>query len=333
MKKNNITALIFVNLFLILVLCFIFGKNKIKFLEFEYNISFTGMFKSNPLKEKLYIHYPEDYTPKKEIQKLIKSFKDNGVSVKDCSNNPNARANLNLYIAKDKLNLEQNINTDAINVLWLPYVDNNDNPEIFEDFDVVVVRSFTSYFHLKSINMRSAFIPRAIDMPNISDIPLNNKIMFWGDFEDKFSLSIHLTKELDIDIYGKNWNQTIFDKKHKGNTIDKEIITPYNLVMLDQKDEEFEQNLINDKIFEVIEMGGIPFIAHNSGIERIFGNNSIPMFNNESSFLSYYNRLKNDKQEIKRIRNSMYNISKQWNSNAVALKFIEIFDIMKKKRI
>ena len=59
---------------------------------------------------------------------------------------------------------------------------------------------------------------------------------------------------------------------------------------------------------------------------------TIPMYYNEEDFYNKLNGLSQN-NNLKKIRNDIYDVSQKWNSQMVANKFIEIFDIMIRKKI
>ncbi|MBQ2886688.1 MAG: hypothetical protein IJE43_23475 [Alphaproteobacteria bacterium] len=266
-----------------------------------------------------------------EAKKICKDIsKNNRNAVFSDINNV---GNYNLYVASGYKNLPKNINKDAINILYIPFFDDKDTPELLRDFDVIVVKSASSFGHLKAINVRTAYIPNSIDINEKTEFIPNEEIVYIGNNED-FSLSLYLINNLNkkIDIYGEVKNKNL----GKNNIISKNInyskLKKYNLVLIDQTDEEIIHELVNNRILEIISQGKIPFVRYNPGIKKMFGD-AIPMYYNPEHFnFELYRLLKSPNELMQRLE-AITKISDIWSSDMRAKKFIELFDIMQKKRI
>ena len=288
-------------------------------------------FKENPLGEALeiYTNANKDSFEYKKTLKLIDNLKKEGVKV-ELNKSKGEKGNLGLYIASLKADIPEVKNKKGINILWVPFIGSDEDFSVFRNFDVVVVKSIASFAHLKAINVRTAFIPDGIDIKKVN-AKRNDKAMFLGD-NDSFSLSLYLAKNLNIDIFGKNCEHTEHKDKVKASLALNKDVLSYLLVLVDQSDENIYQNVVNSKVIEVLEMGAIPFVRYNPGLYKIFGD-SIPMYYNEDDFYVQFNKLLREKEKTTKIAQSIYNASKNWNSKMLALKFIELFEIMKEKRI
>ena len=333
MKKTYISLLVLLSIAITFVLYLLFsGEKSYKPIFDNINFSVIGIFKKNPLGEKLYINVEanNDDILYKKAYNLAKNLRKEGVSVNITPKENHQSGNLNLYVAKDKYHLPDVIDQKSINILLIPYVSSNDNFEIFRKYDVIIVKSISSYSHLKAVNVRTAFIPDAI---NIKKLKKNSiyKAMFLGDNKD-FSLSLYLAKKYNFDIYGKNWAHTEYANKVKNETINEDIFSKYAIVLTDQSDEEIDNSIVNDKIISILENGGLPFIRYNQGFKHIF-QDSIAMYYNETDFNNKFNELTSDMKTINDLRNIFFENAKKWNDKTVANKFIEIFKIMKLKKI
>ena len=332
MKKNYVFAIIGLSLAIIIVL-FILFKDNISFNAKMPNIDFSvsSLFKENPLGDKLFINVnnqQDSITYKKALQ-LNKYLKKAGVKTEVNHNGNHKSGNINFYITSNIFNLPKVIDKSAINLIWLDYFDANDDFDNLRDFDVVVVKSISSYNHLKAINVRTAYIPDAINISKSNEKP-NKKIMYYGNNDD-FSLALYLMQNRKIDIYGKGWEHTTHRSNIKSSKIDNDDFSKYSFVLIDQTDDEIQKYIVNDKIIEVLSNGGIPLVRYNPGIEKIFGN-IVPMYHNEDDFYIKLNNLSKN-NHLEKIRDDIYDISQKWNSQMVANKFIEIFDIMIRKKI
>lgn len=238
---------------------------------------------------------------------------------------------LNLFVSNNYDNLPKDINKNAINILWLPYFNSTHSPELLRDFDVIVVKSASSFEHLKAINVRTAYIPDAINIKNDKNTDSNGSVMYLGNGED-FSLALMLTKNINIDVYGKVLDKNLGNKKIKKENISDKKLKDYSLILVDQTEENISKNLLEKNVIKIIENNALPFVRYNPAIEKIFSD-AVPMYYNNEHFYFEFNRLLKSPDELERRLKIIKNIAKKYNSESQANKFIEIFDIMKKKRI
>ena len=138
--------------------------------------------------------------------------------------------------------------------------------------------------------------------------------------------------ELPIDIYGKVNDNNLDGQQIKSASLNKNKYKEYSLILIDQDEEDVAQNIVSDKILKIISNGGVPFVRYNPAIVKMFGD-AIPMYYNPDHFSFELNRLLKSPEELKTRFNVIGNISTNWSSNMRAKKIIELFDIMKKKRI
>ncbi len=318
MKKYYIKFAIF------LFLAFLFAFLAIKCKGYFFN--------NNGLDDVLYINtqFEKNTEDFDKIKRLSRAFDEIGVKVEIKPIDKHKSGKYNLYVAENKTNLPKVLDLDAINVLWVPYVDTNTNIEMYRDFDVIVVKSNSSFTYLKAINARTAFIPDAIDMKKVEN-KTNNRILYYGDNRD-FSLAMYLTKNYDIDIIGKGWKHTEFYKKVKKDNPSKNDFSEYFVVLVDQSDEEIANYILSKDFIKVLENGGVPVIRFNPGVSRLFDDRVI-MYHNENDFHKTINELMTNKDIVHKVKSSLYAKPDTWNTLSVANKFTEIFQIMKKKRI
>lgn len=264
--------------------------------------------------------------------KLKKSLLENGYQTElSCKNNFKSGA-FNLYITDSIHSIPQVIDTSAINILWLPLVQNTDDVSLLRPFDVIIVKSMTSFQYLKAINVRTAYIPDAI---NIKDTPHRNpngKAMFYGDNTD-FILPLYLAghNDMSVDIFGKGFNDVWPEEEIKGVPPTMEDFNTYSTILLQQQDNNIRDELIDDKIIETLENGGLPYLRFNNGVYKLFGE-VLPMYHNEQEFVEGVRELEQNPALVQKIKYNINRLSQQWNSHSQALKISEIFEIMKKKR-
>lgn len=297
------------------------------------NGAFYYLLKENPLNERLNINCNEEVQSitYKKLEKLTKNLRKMGVKTTLNKKDYHKSGNINLYVTDNSYNLPKIINSNVINVLWIPYIDPQDDFNEFRNFDVIIVKSVPSFSHLKAINVRTAYIPDAFDAVKNNDT-INKSALYWGD-NDKFSLALNLVGNKKIDIFGDKWKHTIYyNKVIKEKNIKLNDFKNYAIVLVDQDDDDIKKELINDKIIKLIENGFVPFVRYNPGIHAIF-NDNLPQYYNNDDFNNKYNDLTSNKTKIKNIKKKLFDIAKNWNSEAQANKFIEIFSIMQKKRI
>ena len=266
----------------------------------------------------------------KNFKKLAKALNREGYRTVISGKNKFKSGLFNLYAANNNQlgDLPDVVDSKGINLLWLPTVAENE-PEPLRMYDVIVVKSFSSYSHLKAVNMRTAYIPEAIDIDKHKADEPNGKVMYYGDKTD-FSLSLYLTDitHLKADIFGKGY-------KHSMQNVIKEAprsgdFRAYSLVLVDQSDEEIASEQINSRILGVLTAGGLPYVRYNEGIAKIFGN-TLPMYANEHEFLPKAQIFLKNSTLVKERRAALYDAAQRWNTQSQAQKIAELFEIMKKK--
>lgn len=317
MKKNYIKIAVF----LFLISLVIFGGLKYEIYNFKYKSADKLIFINTQFEKN-----SDDY---KKLKHLAKQFDKTEFKAVIYPANKHKSGKYNLYVINDSSSLPKVIDLEAINILWLPYVF-DDDIEKYRDFDVIVVKSSSSFEHLKAINVRTAFIPDAIDMKKIEK-KTNNRVLYYGDYIPN-SLVMYLTRNYDIDIIGKGWEKSSVKNKVIKNKISKDDFAKYLIVLVDQTDKEIAKNLINKNLITVLENGGFPFIRLNPGVGKLF-DARIAMYFSEQDFHDTMHEFMRNKSTIKYIKNSLYAKLDEWDSLSVANKLAEIFQIMQKKRI
>lgn len=277
-----------------------------------------------------------DLSAKEELKGLAKAFEAQGKKVTLSDAKEGKSGKFNLYGASDVNHLPKVLDKGAINILWLPAVLPLQDPEMLKDFDVIVVKHIPGFSHLKAVNARTAYIPDAVDITQTANkSAFLDKAMYWGDNEG-FSLALFLAGPLadaKVDVFGKGFDGVWPADDIKGDMPGAQDFLNYNLVLVDQSDDDIKDELVNKKIIETINKGGLPFVRFNYGIEKMFGN-AVPMYRNEQEFASEFRRLMRAPEEILKRREALKLIAdREWSSIKQAQKFIEIFEIMEKKRI
>jgi hypothetical protein len=260
------------------------------------------------------------------LRKLAKALNNEGYRTV-LSHKDNFKSGLfNLYAANNNQlgNLPIVVDSKAINLLWLPNIIEN-KPETLRAYDVIVVKSFASFSHLKAVNMRAAYIPDAIDIEAYNADTPNGKVMYYGDKTD-FSLAQHLANiaHLNFDTFGKGYTDALKE------TPKNKDFASYSLVLVDQSDEEIALEQINRRILTILRAGGLPYVRYNSGIAKIF-RNTLLMYANEQEFLSKARMFLSNPSLVKERRAALYDIAKQWNTQSQAQKIAELFEVMKRK--
>lgn len=240
----------------------------------------------------------------------------------------------NLYTASDINHLPKVIDRNAINILWLDAMNQNEKTEALRPFDVVVVKGMPAYSHLRAINVRSAYIPDAINLILEDHATAEKNAMFYGNRENEPSLSLYLASlhRISLNIYGKGHEKIWRKEDIVADTPKKSSFAEYKLILADQSEEDIKNEIVNAKIIEIIENGGLPYVRYNPGIAKMFGD-IIPMYHNEEEFGILYQQLIHAPRELQQRHAALKAVSLLWNSQNQAKKFIELFEIMEKKRI
>lgn len=266
----------------------------------------------------------------KSLQKLAKALNKEGYRTVLSEKNNFKSGLFNLYAANNDQLGTLPIVSDrkAINLLWLPTVVEN-QPEPLRVYDVIVVKSLSAFSHLKAVNMRTAYIPEAIDIDAYKETDSNGMVAYYGDKSD-FSLSQYLADKakLSFDVFGKG-----YDKKAVHvikETPSNKDFTTYSLVLIEQSAEEIAQEQINNRILTVLRAGGLPYVQYNSGLARIFGN-MLPMYANEQEFMPKAQMFLSNQSLVNERRSALYDMAQKWNTQSQAQKIAELFEVMKKK--
>lgn len=310
MKKSAI-------IFLLLLCCF--------------GIAYVWNKPNDTKSDTIYLNANDDVSFKR-LQKLSKALNNEGYRTVLSTKESFQSGLLNIYaVNTDQIApLPTVLDSKAINFLWMPTVIEN-MPEPLRAYDVIIVENMPSFAHLKAVNVRTAYIPEAIDIKENTTKAPEYKAMYYGN-KDKFSLALYLAgvANMSLDIFGQGFGKEadkhkfIREKPHKKDFIN------YAITLIDQSDEEIAQELINDKIIEVLEQGGLPYVRYNNGIAKIFGA-ALPMYRNEQEFLPKAQLFIDNPTFAANRRQELYNVVQQWNSQSQAKKFSELFEIMKKK--
>lgn len=274
-----------------------------------------------------------DETSFLRLKKLEKALKNAGKTTFISRKNHFMSGKFNIYAAENELNLPTVIDKNAINFLWIPTVP-QDNIEIFRDFDVIVVQNIPSFAYLKAINARTAYIPEAIDIKHKPNDENRKGLMYYGDNNLGFALALYLLgpSNLHIDLFGKGYEDVWRNDEIMKRPAREDDFPRYALVLADQAEEQIRDELINRRVIDIIENGGLPYLRYNSGLAKIFGDD-IPMYMNQSEFLPKLQELLAHPESIKTYLNKIYQTAQQWNSSSQAKKFIELFEVMEKKMI
>jgi len=267
------------------------------------------------------------------LKKLGKALKKEGKTVFISKKDHFKSGKFNIYGAENDLNLPAVIDASAINFLWTPAVP-QDTIESYRPFDVIVVQNIPSFSYLKAINVRTAYIPEAINLYKKPAKRKSEGVMYYGDIIENFSLSLYLAgpTDLKVDVYGNGFENLWDEKEIMNRPVEVADFLRYAIVLVDQSEENIKDELINQRIIRIIESGGLPYIRYNSGVAKIFGD-AIPMYMNQAEFLPKIQHLLANPQERTDHLEAIYQTAQQWNSSSQAKKFLELFDIMEKKMI
>ena len=265
-----------------------------------------------------------------QLQKLSEALKRNGYKTVFSGKDSFKSGLFNLYATSTYENLPPVIDKDAINFLWLPSVEEG-KPEVLRPYDVIVVQN-ASFAYLKAINVRSAYIPKAINITKNRYNVSQNKAMFYGDNDTGFSLSLYLAgpTDLKVDVFGNGFSGVWSEDEIMRRPVKSEDFQQYPVVLVDQSEEDIRDERIGYRLAEVLEKGGLPYIRYNSGVAKLFGE-AVPMYMSEEEFSPQLKSLLSSPHEIMERREAIRKIAEGWNTDSQAKKFIELFEVMKKK--
>lgn len=284
-------------------------------------------------KEAIYLN-ANDEKSYLELKRLKNALRGEGKHVVLSDKNSFKSGEINLYAAFDEKELPKVLDMEAINFLWIEELSDMWALEKLRDFDVIVVKQFPLFSHLKAVNVRTAYIPDIIEEIEPKKQDDNGKVMYWGDNDTGFSLALYLAGKNDfsVDIYGNGFEGLWPKEEIMGKREDIADFRDYKFVLVDQSDEDIRDEVVNKKIIQIIEGGGLPLVRYNFGVRKLFGDD-VPMYANEDEFLQMFNRLLSSTEETNERKKQLFATTKKWNAQSAALKFIELFEIMEKKRL
>ncbi|MBO5039078.1 MAG: hypothetical protein J6C85_06475 [Alphaproteobacteria bacterium] len=268
-----------------------------------------------------------------ELQKLKTALKKEGKHVVLSEAGDFKSGEINLYASSEGKELPKVLDLGAINFLWIERLSDMWALEKLKDFDVIVVKNHPLFSHLKAVNVRTAYIPAPVDAAKLNTrFKATGKAAYWGD-ADGFSLALYLAGKngFSVDLYGEGFEKVWPKDEIKGKSEDLTDFRAYDFVLVDQSDEDIRDEVVNQKIMQIIEGGGVPLVRYNVGLERLFSN-SVLMYASEDDFAVQFNKFIAS-EAIEQQRKNLFRASQQFNSRSTALKFIELFDIMQRKRI
>lgn len=269
----------------------------------------------------------------RELKKLADAMKKENKRVALSALGKPESGKYNLYTADSIDNLPHVLDKNAINILWIAFISPLQAPEVLRDFDVVVVKHIPGFSHLKAINVRTAYIPDAIEFKQLFKRKKESgKAMFWGD-NDGFSLSLYLAGPLKVkvDVFGKGFDGVWPEKDIKGDKPDLNDFKEYDFVLADQSEEDISNEFVNRRILDIIASGAVPFVRYNYGIVKMFGE-AVPMYRNEEEFARGFQYFSHSFKELSSRAEAIRQAGDTWSYRTQALKFIELFEIMEKKR-
>ena len=278
------------------------------------------------------IYVTEDI-PLKQANKLKAALEKEGKNVSISAAYPqHISGKFNIYMAANIQNLPEVSAPNAINFLWIDTLKADENPEKLRPFDVIIVKNMPAYEHLKAINVRTAFIPDAIDITDTETIISADKAMFWGEGKE-FSTALLLagSENMALDVYGADFEEKWPLDEIKGIEPTANDFRSHPLALIDQNDKEIIAQTLNPRLIKIIESGGLPYVRYNPAIEKLFGD-AIPFYYNGNEFREKLEKILRNPTEILERREAVKHISQRWNSRSQAKKIIELFEIMDKKR-
>ncbi|MBO5441286.1 MAG: hypothetical protein J6A09_01815 [Alphaproteobacteria bacterium] len=269
-----------------------------------------------------------------ELQKLKTALKKEGRSVVLSEAGDFKSGEINLYASSKGDELPKVLDLGAINFLWIERLSDMWALEKLKDFDVVVVKNYPLFSHLKAVNVRTAYIPAPVEIAK-PDTPFKatGKAAYWGD-ADGFSLALYLAGKNDfsVDIYGKGFEKLWPKDEIKGGSEDLTDFWAYDFVLVDQSEEDIFDEVVNQKVRQILEGGGVPLVRYNAGLEKILGNGEL-MYMSDEDFANLYKKILSSPEEVENRRKILAQASQNFNNVSAAKKFIELFDIMTRKKI
>ncbi len=267
------------------------------------------------------------------LQKLKTFLEQEGKHVVLSKSHSPQSGQYNVYTALNNQKLPQVIDSDAINFLWVDRLENDTNPELLRPFDVIITKNMPPFLYLKAINVRTAYIPEAINLEDMDIRVPNGKAMFFGSSAvPSLSLFLAGNEQLSLDVFGRGFETMWPADEIIGAEPLYSDYTNYSLILVDQDEKDIAEEIMPAQIIKIIEHGGLPFVRYNSAIEKLFGD-VVPMYHSPEEFRPMYDALLADVAQVMERKKTLQQLAGGWSSRGQAKKIIELFDVMKRKRL
>lgn len=328
-----------------LILLFLMGCDSSSNKSSPYELDYNKFIINLPIalnKELKIAKYPlgEKYLAEHLRDELVAKGVDATIfAIEDVVLSKNLKAGFEIYMRDypelDLVNYHDFFDKDKIAVLieTIPYSLND-----AKNADIVFTGSVKRNNEYKKEGVNSYFLPQFTKFDKFYpayDEKYKTKILFvanqWPDSETRKTVKYAVNNNIEIDIYGVNWEDKLSnDKKHwvKDSQISNDELKYYyssaDIVLNDTREDMIEAGFISNRIFDVTACGGFIISDYIEGIEEIYGD-AVPMYKTEEEFVKLIEYYLAHPEERKEKAKRAYEITrKNFDSDAVVSKMLDI---------
>lgn len=209
-------------------------------------------------------------------------------------------AGVNIYVRGYNPFNELKTNKKGVNVVYIRDFDSL-LPEELDAYDGIATSSRDFYNYIMSTGYAGVYLPEFTDPSVFYPAPkpeLERNLLYVSD-NDRHSPAIVavLDAKLPVEIFGRNWQNSIDDEYIKGEYIHDNDLGSYfssakiNLVNISER--ESQVAIIPSRVYDIAASKGFMIAPYNKEIEAVFGD-SIPMFKNAEELKSLYEQYINN---------------------------------------
>lgn len=183
----------------------------------------------------------------------------------------------------------------SINIIWLiSHVDKINRKQLLK-YDYIFCASEKVMGEVKKlapeIKAKVLFQCTDIQVFNSNEaVEKDIDVLFVGNSRRVYRDSVRYAVELgyNVEVWGTKWEQFIPKRFIKGQAIDSNRVSDLyrraKVVLNDHWDDQVKYELMNNRVFDVIACQSMILSDKNLGIEKIFGENKIPMYKDKKDF-------------------------------------------------
>ncbi len=210
--------------------------------------------------------------------------------------------------------------------------------EQVKNADIIFTGSIKKNEEYRKLGINSYFIPQFTKLDHFYPAykeEYKSKILYvanqWPDFEMRKTVRYAINNNIEIDIYGTNWDDKLDEKSRyllKANQLSNDELKYYyssaDIVLNDTREDMIEAGFVSNRIFDVTACGGFIISDYIEGIEEIYGD-AIPMYKTEEEFVALIKYYLEHEEERREKALKAHEITKKYfSSDKVVARMLEI---------